>query len=92
MATRKCRNIYFPKYFMAFRKVTNIYHIPKYFVLLLLLMVGSRIHYSSFASKRIFMHLFSGPNSISLGIYLPMFVTLSSPPVQHSGLMLVVVC
>ena len=31
MATRKCRNIYFPKYFMAFRKFTNINHIPKYF-------------------------------------------------------------
>ena len=29
MATRKCRNIYFPKYFMAVRKFTNIY-IPKY--------------------------------------------------------------
>ena len=31
MATRKCRNVYFPKYFMAVRKFTNIYHIPKYF-------------------------------------------------------------
>ena len=30
MATRKCRNIYFPKYFMAVRKFTNIY-VPKYF-------------------------------------------------------------
>ena len=30
MTTRKCRNIYFPKYFMAVRKFTNIY-IPKYF-------------------------------------------------------------
>ena len=29
MATRKYRNIYFPKYFMAVRKFTNIY-IPKY--------------------------------------------------------------
>ena len=36
MATRKCGNIYFPKYFMAVRKFTNI------FVLLLKLMVGSR--------------------------------------------------
>ena len=45
MATRKCGNIYFRKYFMAVRKFTNI------FVLLLILMVGSRsIHYSSFAS------------------------------------------
>ena len=31
MATRKRRNIYFPKYFMAVRKFTNIYHTPKYF-------------------------------------------------------------
>ena len=31
MATRKCRNINFPKYFMVVRKFTNIYHIPKYF-------------------------------------------------------------
>ena len=30
MATRKCRNIYFLKYFMAVRKFTNIYA-PKYF-------------------------------------------------------------
>ena len=36
MATRKCGNIYFRKYFMAVRKFTNI------FVLLLTLMVGSR--------------------------------------------------
>ena len=36
MATRKCGNIYFRKYFMALRKFTNI------FVLLLILMVGSR--------------------------------------------------
>ena len=36
MATRKCGNIYFRKYFMAVRKLTNI------FVLLLILMVGSR--------------------------------------------------
>ena len=47
MATRKCRNIYFPKCFMAVRKFTNI------FVLLLILMVGSRsIHHSSFASHK----------------------------------------
>ena len=40
MATRKCGNIYFRKYFMAARKFTNI------FVLLLILMVRSRsIHY-----------------------------------------------
>ena len=36
MATRKCGNIYFRKYFMAVRKLTNI------FVLLLILMIGSR--------------------------------------------------
>ena len=36
MATRKCGNIYFRKYFVAVRKFTNI------FVLLLILMVGSR--------------------------------------------------
>ena len=36
MATRKCGNIYFRKYFMAVRQFTNI------FVLLLILMVGSR--------------------------------------------------
>ena len=47
MATSKCGNIYFRKYFMAVRKLTNI------FVLLLILMVGSRsIHYSSFASHK----------------------------------------
>ena len=47
MATRKCENIYFRKYFMAVRKFTNI------FVLLLIFMVGSRsIHYSSFASHK----------------------------------------
>ena len=36
MATRKCGNIYFRKYFMAVRKFTNI------FLPLLILMVGSR--------------------------------------------------
>ena len=36
MAARKCGNIYFRKFFMAVRKFTNI------FVLLLILMVGSR--------------------------------------------------
>ena len=47
MATRKCGNIYFRKYFMAVRKFTNI------FVLLLILIVGSRsIHYSSFAPHK----------------------------------------
>ena len=47
MATRKCGNIYFRKYFMAGRKCTNI------FVLLLILVVGSRnIHYSLFASHK----------------------------------------
>ena len=30
MATRKCRNIYFPIYFTAVRKFTNMY-VPKYF-------------------------------------------------------------
>ena len=51
MATRKCRNIYFPKYFMAIRKFTNIYHIPKYFCSSV--NINGRftyIHYSSFAS------------------------------------------
>ena len=46
MATRKCGNIYFRKYFMAVRKSTNI------FVLLLILMVVHVIHYSSFASHK----------------------------------------
>ena len=45
MATRKCGNIYFRKYFMAVRKFTNV------FVLLLILMVGSR-DTSSFASHQ----------------------------------------
>ena len=36
MATRKCGNIDFQKYFMAVRKFTNI------FVFLLILMAGSR--------------------------------------------------
>ena len=36
MATRKCGNIYFRKYFMAVRKFTNIF-----VFLLLILMVGS---------------------------------------------------
>ena len=36
MATRKCGNIYFRKYFMGVRKFTNI------FILLLILMVGLR--------------------------------------------------
>ena len=36
MASRKCGNIYFRKYFMAVRRFTNI------FVLLLILMIGSR--------------------------------------------------
>ena len=36
MATRKCGNIYFRKYFMAVREFKNM------FVLLLILMVGSR--------------------------------------------------
>ena len=47
MATRNYGNIYFWKYFMAVRKLTNV------FVLLLILMVGSLgIHYSSFASHK----------------------------------------
>ena len=37
MATRKCGNIYFRKYFMAVRKLTNIF-----VLLLIILMVGSR--------------------------------------------------
>ena len=36
MATRKCGNIYFRKYFVAVRKFTNI------FVLLFILLVSSR--------------------------------------------------
>ena len=36
MATKKCGNINFRKYFMAVKKLTNI------FVLLFILMVGSR--------------------------------------------------
>ena len=53
MATRKCGNICFRKYFMAVRKITNI-SISKHFcVPLLILMVGSRsIQYSSFASHK----------------------------------------
>ena len=31
MAIRKCRNIFFPEYFMAVRKFTSFCHIPKYF-------------------------------------------------------------
>ena len=31
MATRKYRNICFPKYLMPVRKFTNIYHISEYF-------------------------------------------------------------
>ena len=47
IATRKCENVYFRKYFMAVRKFTNI------FVLLLILMVGSRSdHYFSYASHK----------------------------------------
>ena len=47
MAARKYGNICLREYFMAVRNVTNI------FVLLLILMVGSRsIHYSSFASHK----------------------------------------
>ena len=55
MATRKCGNNYFPKYFMAVRKFTNIYHIPKYFCssTVLILMVGSRIHYSILHKKKL---------------------------------------
>ena len=50
MATRKCGNIYFPKYFMAVRKFTNI-SISKYFCTSVNInSIGSRsIHYSSFA-------------------------------------------
>ena len=57
MATRKYRNIYFLNYLMAFRKFTNIFIISRnMFVLLLILMVGSRIHYSSFASYMPLLH------------------------------------
>ena len=50
MATRKYRNIYFPKYFMAVRKFTHIY-ISKYFCTSVNIKGRcSRIHYSSFAS------------------------------------------
>ena len=51
MATRKCRNDYFPKYFMSVRKFRNIY-IPKYFCTSI--NINGRftytLHYSSFAS------------------------------------------
>ena len=52
MATRKCIHIYFPKYFMAPSESSQIFIISQnIFVLLFILMVGSRsIHYSSFAS------------------------------------------
>ena len=43
MATRKCGNIYFRKYFIAVRKFTNVF-----VLLLIILMVGSR----SFASHK----------------------------------------
>ena len=39
MATRKCGDIYFRKYFMAVRKFTNSFVLP------LILMVDSRIFY-----------------------------------------------
>ena len=39
MATRKCGNIYFRKYFIAVRKFTNMF-------------VHVMIHYSSFASHK----------------------------------------
>ena len=50
MTTRKCENIYFPKYFMGVRKFTNTY-IPKYCCTSV--NINGRltcIHYSSFAS------------------------------------------
>ena len=52
MATRKCRNIYFPKYFMAVRKFTNMYHIPKYFCSSVNIngRFSYTLQYSSFAS------------------------------------------
>ena len=50
MATRKYGNIYFRKYFMAVRS-SQILVSRNIFVLLLILMVGSRsIHYSLFSS------------------------------------------
>ena len=44
MATRKCRNIYFPKYFMAFRR-SKIFIISRnILVLLLILMLHAEGH------------------------------------------------
>ena len=57
MAPRKCRNIYFPKYFMDFSKFTNIYHIPKYFCTSVNFNGRSlSIHYSSFALYMPLLH------------------------------------
>ena len=48
MATRKCGNIYFRKYFRAVRKFTNIF-----VLLLIILKVGScSMHYPSMASHK----------------------------------------
>ena len=45
MATRKCGNIYFRKYFMAVRKFTNI------FVLLLILMIPRLLHIKKYTDR-----------------------------------------
>ena len=54
MATRKPRIMYIPKYFMAVRKFTNTYHIPKYLCSSVNNINGRFtyvcIHYSSFVS------------------------------------------
>ena len=48
---QKVQKYLFFEYFMTVRKFTNIYTVPlNIFALLLILMVGSRIHYSLFAS------------------------------------------
>ena len=54
MATRKCGNIYFRKYFMAVRKFIFV------FVFLLILMVGSRsIHYFKVVLSRVLLMAYS---------------------------------
>ena len=61
MATRKCGNVYFRKYFMAVRKFTNI------FVLLLILMVGSRdtLFLVCFTNKKMYGPTDSGCSQIT---------------------------
>ena len=55
MATRKCRHIYFPRYFMAVKKkFTNIY-VPKYFCTLV--NINGRFTYTSFLVCFILCHV-----------------------------------